>query len=221
MAPSLRTPEEQRRRKALLGWIPALVIVVILVAGVWIALVVAGQGIGQPRTLPPAVGPNGYSTFDDAGQRYISDERTVWIDLRQSPIRASELSLPDAGTLVIGPRDGVSYYLGLYGNDTPVKLAVDSIDITTDAGILTTVTAHVVPSGGFADVEAALGQATAYGLADADVTAFTDDARVQNRAGKPYSRSITGTALGVPIDVKVQCASATECSVDYVARVGE
>ena len=219
MADPKRTPEESRRRKAVFGWIPSVVIVAVLAAGAAITAIVSNQAIGEPRTIPPAVGANGYSIFDDEGLRFISDERTVWVDLRETPIEAADLQLPANDTLTFGPRVGVDFFLGVYGNDTPVKVAVDSIDIKTNAGVLTSITAKALVSGGFAEAQDALGEAAAYGLGDAEVQAFLDDARVLNRRGEAYERTLTGDAVGRPVDVVIACSADQICVVDYVVRV--
>jgi hypothetical protein len=199
------------------SWIPSFIIVGILLAGASVAVVVQLQGIGHPRTLPPAVGDHGYSKFDDAGMRYISDTRKVWIDLRSLPMSAASLKLPASDTVSIGPREGVDEYFGLYGNGTPVQLPVESIQVVTKSGLLDHVEAIVESHGYFADVREALEGARAYGIDDEQIESFIQTATKLNRAGTAFSKTVgPGDALGPPITVKIECEVSSDCRVSYV-----
>jgi hypothetical protein len=214
------TVEEVRRRRAIRSWIPSGIIAVILLVIIVVAISLQLQGLGQPRTLPPAVAAHGYSKFDDEGLRYISDTQTVWFDLRNKPMFAAALKLPADGTTTIGSRELIYNYLGLYGNDTAIKLPIDSLKITTAAGRVKTIDALVV-DGGFNDVRAGLEAAGAYGLDSTATDAFIAQALQNNRAGDPYQRTLgPGTALGVPISVTVKCATSNSCVEHYLVKLG-
>jgi hypothetical protein len=212
------TVEEVRRRRALRSWIPSGIIAVVLLIVIVVAVSLQLQGLGKPRTLPPAVAANGYSKFDDEGLRYISDTQTVWFDLRNKPLLAAPLKLPADGTTTIGSRDLIYNYLGLYGNDTAIKLPIDSLEITTAGGSVTTIDALVV-NGGFNDVRAGLEAAAAYGLDSTATDAFIAQALQDNRAGNRYQRTLgPGTALGAPISVSVTCEAANSCVEHYLVK---
>lgn len=212
--------EQLRKRKVRRAWIPSIIIVLVLAGAAGVSLAVMGQGVGQPRTAPPAVAANGYSRFDDAGQRYISDTRRVWVDLRKTPIAVGPLDLPAESSLQFGPRQGVSYYLGLYGADGPIRSDIDSVALRTEGGYLTRITVNAAPAVSFGALEGAMAQATAYGISEADIATVLDEGRVLNREGKGYSREIgPGTTLGVPVTAKVSCDTKQSCSLQYVAEI--
>jgi hypothetical protein len=211
------TVEEVRRRRAIREWIPSVIIAAVLVVIVVITLVVQTQGIGQPRTLPPAVAEHGYSKFDDEGMRYISDTRTVWFDLRNKPMLTEPLKLPADGTTSVGPREGIFNYLGLYGNDTPVLLPVESVQVVSEDGRVTRISALAISQANFGDVRTTLAAASAYGLDQGQIEAFLAEAPGLNRAGESYNRKIgPGLALGVPISVTISCTESVSCTINYV-----
>jgi hypothetical protein len=215
------TVEEVRRRRALRSWIPSVVIAAFLLVLIVVTFALQTQGLGQARTLPPAVAAHGYSKFDNEGLRYISDTQTVWIDLRNKPMLAEPLKLPADGTTTIGPRDQIFSYLGLYGNNTAVKLPIYSLKIVTAGGQVTGIDAFVVKNGAFNDARGAIEAAAAYGLDPAATAAFVSEAVRFNRAGTAYDRTLgPGNALGTPILVTVSCSSSGSCGVHYLLKPG-
>jgi hypothetical protein len=215
------TVEEVRRRRALRSWIPSGIIAALLLAVIVGTFVLQSQGLGQPRTLPPAVAAHGYSKFDDEGLGYISDTQTVWIDLRNKPMLAAPLKLPADGTTTIGPRDQIYSYLGLYGNNTAVKVPIYSVKIVTAGGRVTKIDTLAVKDAAFNDARAAIEAAAAYGLDSAGTAAFVSEAVRFNRAGTAYDRTLgPGSALGTPILVTVSCSSSGSCQVHYLLKPG-
>jgi hypothetical protein len=215
------TVEEVRRRRALRSWIPSVIIAAFLLVVIFVTFALQSQGLGQPRTLPPAVAAHGYSKFDNEGLRYISDTQTVWIDLRNKPMLAAPLKLPADGTASIGPREPIFSYLGLYGNNTAVKLPIYSVKIVTAGGQVASIDAFVVKDGAFNDARAAIEAASAYGLDATATTAFISEAVRLNRAGEAYDRTLgPADALGTPILVTVSCSSSGSCQVHYLVKPG-
>jgi hypothetical protein len=119
-------------------------------------------------------------------------------------------------TVEIPPREGINNYLGLYGNGTAVKIAVDSISIRSNGDHVVLIVAREGAAVGFPGLQRQLDPATEYGISDAQITTFLDEARVLNRTGAAYSRTIgPGLRLGVPVTVHVSCDESATCQVEY------
>lgn len=86
--------------KAIRSWIPAAVLLVLIVAALSVAVMTRTTNVGAaPTAAPPAaVTADGTSLFTPAGVAYINDTRKVYIDARQSPIGAAPLGLEASGT---------------------------------------------------------------------------------------------------------------------------
>lgn len=141
----------------------------------------------------------------------------IRFDLREVS-SAEKLSLPANAVTTVGPFESLPSTLQIMGNGSGVSTDVSSVRIVTEAGAVTQIRSTVSSVSGFGEVSARLAVTSAFGIGDAAISSFLDAAREHDRDGAHYSRTLgPGLALGVPVTVRVACASASECSITYTA----
>jgi hypothetical protein len=100
-------------------WIPAAILLLIILAVVLFALIAgpriaAGPGPAQEGQVTDL----NWSVFTDDGLRFIESARTPRIDLSSPPVDAVELGLPVDGSVTVGPHQtGLDYRLVLIAID--------------------------------------------------------------------------------------------------------
>ncbi len=207
-----------RRRKIILGWVPSVVIVAILIAGV-VASIAVGSNTQKAETAPVAVSATGASRFDQAGLAYIARTRVLRFDIQElaSP---SRLGLPADAVTTVGPFESLPLTLEFSGKGASVDTAVTSVRIVTASGSVTRISSTAQTIGGFRGLSVGLAAASGFGVDESAISAFLDLARSRNRSGQPYSRTLgPGLAVGVPVSVRVACASAGSCTIGYTASL--
>jgi hypothetical protein len=211
--------EQLRRRKTIRSWIPAVVLLVVIVAALSVAVMARSMNVGAaPTAAPPtAVTADGTSLFTPAGLAYINDTRKVSIDARELPIEAEPLGLEASGTLTIAPpTEGIFEYLTVIGPGGGTRLVGTSIDITTEDGFVTGASiSDSIRSLTYRDTQALFRErAEHFAIPPAQLDGFVDAAADARRDNRDYTYSIqTDDALGVGLTVTAECSSESICRV--------
>ena len=204
-------------------WIPAAVLLVIIVGAVLVAAIMG------PR-LAAGPGPAGddqvtdlnWSVFTEQGLRYIDDARTPRIDLSSPPVDAVELGLPGDGSLTVGPHPtGLDYRLVLIATETEPNGALfttPQFTVTTSGGQLASVRVEERGSLTFTDAFLAVSERVPdlgfTAPAARDLAQAISDAR---ESGRPEAvRSDTGSSAGMDVVADVTCFGAGFCQVSYL-----
>ena len=216
----------KRKRPWWFAWIPAAILIVIMGGVVATVLVIQRSDLVKPLPQPTVgqVTELNWSAFTPDGLAYIDRSRDVRIDLSRAPVDASALGLPDDGTTTVGPttyddRDNEYYVIvngGGEGNGG-TKLTVSQLDITTEGGLVTGLTAPVSNQLPFRNALALLqSDAEEFGWPPLDQAAVFTDWVASTGAGKTYTYETTpGTRLGFGIVARVQCEPQSTCGVEY------
>jgi hypothetical protein len=214
-----RTHEQLRRRKAILSWIPAAVLLVIILAVVGVAITARTIGVGTPPTTPPsdAVTAKGASVFTPAGLAYIADTRKVLIDATELPVAAKPLGLEPTATLTIAPpTEGIFEYLTVVGPGGGMRFMGTSIDIVSvDGRVHSASIADNTRVLSYRDTLALFRErAERFGIPASELAGFEDAAAAARAEKRDYSYSMhTDDALGVGLTVTADCSSASLCRI--------
>jgi hypothetical protein len=211
------------------GWIPAGILSVIIVAVVGFAL------IGGPRI---AAGPGpaetnqvtdrNWSIFTDDGLAFIESARTPRIDLSAPPIDAEALGLPVDGSLTVGPHPtGLDYRLVLIGDsDVPsgALFMTPQFTLTAVDGVLESIRVDTRFSDTFSQTFLAVSErAPDFGHTPPTTQQLAQAVTDARDSGKPaVVRSDRGLTAGVGVVAEVTCFGAGFCSLSYIvtAAVG-
>ncbi len=212
--------------KGIRGWIPSILLIVIIVAAGVTGGVLVSSGFGAPDARPTLgqVTDLNWSSFSEEGLAYIARTREVRIDLSRPPVDAAALGLPDDGLTELDPIDNGDVVLtyGLIvngGGESPggEKFTVSSIEIETRSGIVTRVSAPLNDVLNFRQTLASL-EATAelYGWQPIDTAALFERVDAATRDGVPYDFTFgPADRLGVPIAATASCDPSGYCVVEY------
>lgn len=166
-----------------------------------------------PTSAPAgAVTAKGTSLFTEAGLRYITDTRRVFIDATTPPIPAKSLGLPRSGRLaIVPPAEGVYEDLTVVGPRGGMRFSGTSIEITTAGGHL--VGASIADTSrvlGYRNTLGLLqGRAARYGIPPDELDGFGAAAEEAFTTGADYEFSIhTDDAFGVALTVTATCTGA-------------
>lgn len=214
------------KTKGIRGWIPAIVLSVMIVGVGVTAGVLVSSGVGSPAPQPTLgqVTELNWSSFSEDGLAYIARTREVRIDLSRPPVDASALGLPDDGLTVLDPIDNgdvmLSYGLIVNGGgESPGgdKFTVSSIEIETRGGILTRVSAPLDQVLNFRQTLALLeADAELYGWQPIDTAALFERVEVATRDAVGYDFTFgPGDRLGVAIAATASCDASGYCVVEY------
>lgn len=215
-----------RKRPWWLGWIPAVVLLVILV-GVGISTVVLlGGGLGKPAPKPTAgqVTDLNWSTFTKQGLDYIARTRQVRIDMSHQPVEASSLGLAADDTLVLEPINTgdteLDYDLIINGGGEGPgggRFTVSQITIETTGGEVSRVSAPLRDVLNFRQtLDLLLGKAEIWGWDTSGEQAIFDQVEDATREGVPYEFTF-GPAdhSGVAVSATASCDTTGFCVVTY------
>jgi hypothetical protein len=142
-----------RKRAGWVGWIPALILTVLIVGVLGTGAVLLSNGLGQPAPKPTQgqVTDLNWSSFTPEGLEYIATTRDVRIDLSRPPVEAAPLGLADDGTLVLERIDSVDtmldYDLIVNGGGEGqggARLTASEITVVTVGGLVDSVSAQFV-----------------------------------------------------------------------------
>jgi hypothetical protein len=212
--------------KGIRGWIPSILLIVIIIGGGVTGGVLVSSGFGAPDARPTLgqVTDLNWSSFSEEGLAYIARTREVRIDLSRPPVDAAALGLPDDGLTVLDPIDNGDVVLtyGLIvngGGESPggEKFTVSSIEIETRDGLVTRVSAPLNDVLNFRQTLAAL-EATAelFGWQPIDTAALFERVDAATRDGLPYDFTFgPADRLGVPIAATASCDPSGYCVVEY------
>ena len=216
----------KRARPWWLGWIPAAVLVLLIVGVGVTVLVIQNSDLGKPLPKPTLgqVTELNWSSFTEEGLAYIDRSRDVRIDLSRPPLQASDVGLPDDGTTTIGPtqyddRDN-DYYVIINGGGEGhggTKVTVSQVTITTERGVVTGIHTPGQPSIPFRNALAEFADdAAEFGWSDLDTAALFTDWTETTGAGSPYSVTVgPGDRLGFSISGTISCEPQAPCSIEY------
>jgi hypothetical protein len=213
------------RRPGWVGWIPAVVLAVLVVGVIVTASVLLAGGLGQPAPKPTEgqVTDLNWSSFTDEGLEYIATSRKVRIDLSTPPVDAAALGLAADDTLVLEQIDNLDVLLNYDlilngGGESPggARLVASEIEIVTAGGELTTVRATISDAYGFRNTLDQLeGEAQTFGWEydRSAIFALVEDA---TRAGESYEFTFgPADRVGMAVSATASCETSSYCVVVY------
>ncbi len=213
-------------KRRLIGWIPSIVLVVIIIG----VMVTGGVLLSSDRVKPvasPTVGQVtdlNWSSFTPEGLDYLARTREVRIDLSDAPVDAAPLGLPDDGTVELAPIDNIDVVLDYSliingGGEAPGgdKFIVSSIEIETAGGVITHVRAPLSDQLNFRQTLAALeAKAELFGWDTSGEQAIFDRVEAATRAGEAYEFGFgPADRMGVPVTATASCDPTGYCVVEY------
>lgn len=213
-------------KRRLLGWIPSIILAVIVVGVIVTSSVLLGSGLGKPVPSPTVgqVTDLNWSSFAPEGLAYIARTREVRIDLSDAPVDAAALGLPDDGTVELAPIDNIDVVLDYSliingGGESPGgdKFVVSWIEIETAGGVITHVRAPLSEQLNFRQTLAALeAKAELFGWDTSGRQAIFDRVEAATRAGEAYEFGFgPADRMGVPVTATASCGPAGYCVVEY------
>jgi hypothetical protein len=216
----------KRKRPWWLGWIPAVVLLVIIggVATATILLINAGLGSPAPKPTEGQVTDLNWSIFTPEGLDYIDRTREVRIDLSSTPVAAEPLGLEADGSLTIGPKNNGDVQLDYYlivngGGQSPGgdKFTMSQLTIDTASGVVTSVHGPLTETLNFRQtLDKLLAKAELFGWDTSGVAAIYQQVEDAVRAGDPYEFTFgPADRLGVPIAATASCDPGGYCLVEY------
>ena len=222
------TVQSIRRRRRLLAWIPAGVLV-IAVIGVGVAsALLLGNGLGEPAPKPTVgqVTDLNWSSFTPEGLEFIRSSRQVRIDMSRPPVQAGPLGLEADGTLVLEPINTgdteLDYSLIINGGGEGAggdKFIVTQIEIVTEDGLVTHVRAPLRDVLNFRQtLDKLLDKAELFGWDVSGVDDIYTLVEKATRAGEPYQFGFgpAGRA-GMDVSATASCDTSGFCLVEYDA----
>jgi hypothetical protein len=204
-------------------WIPAVILLVIIVGAVLVAATMGPRlAAGPGPARDDQVTDLNWSVFTEQGLRFIDDARTPRIDLSSPPVDAAELGLPEDGSLTVGPHPtGLDYRLVLIATEAEPNGALfttPQFTVTTSGGQLASVRVEERGSLTFTNAFLAVSERVpdlGFTAPPArDLAQAISDAR---ESGRPeVVRSDTGSAAGMDVVAEVTCFGAGFCQVSYL-----
>ncbi|CAN5240851.1 hypothetical protein BH11ACT4_BH11ACT4_14780 [soil metagenome] len=216
----------KRKRPWWLGWIPATVLLILIVGTVVTTSVLLSGGLGKPAPAATdgQVTDLNWSIFTAKGLAYIDSTRQVRIDFSRGPADAAALGLPADGSITIGPKDNgdvpLDYYLIVNGGGAGQggdKFAVSQLTIETTAGVVSKVTAPLSDVLGFRQTLTKLEKkAPLFGWDVSGEAAIYARVEQASHDDVPYEFTFgPGDAVGVPISATAKCGTDGGCVVEY------
>ncbi len=215
--------DEFSRRPEWVKWLPAMVLMAIMLGVVIFGIV------GLPRV---AAGPGpaatdqvndlNWSVFTDEGLAYIESARTPRIDLSAPPVNATSLGLPADGSLTVGPHTtDLDYRLVLIATGDEPKGALfttPQFTISTSGDRLQSVRVDERGARDFRETYLLLAERSAdYGYIAPTATSLAAAITEAREGGEPVTvRSNRGLTTGMPVKAEAVCFGAGFCTVSYV-----
>jgi len=217
-----------RKRPWWFGWIPAAILLVIIVGvGVGTAVLLQG-GLGKPAPKPTEgqVTELNWSAFTPEGLDYIARTRQVRIDLSTAPVDAAALGLAADDTLVLEQIDTgdtlLDYDLIINGGGQGPgggRFVASQITIVTTGGAVSSVSAQLTDVVNFRQTLTALqNKAEVWGWDVSDVESIFATAEQATRDGTGYEFTFgPADKAGVPMAATASCDTSGFCVVTYTA----
>jgi hypothetical protein len=220
------TAQVKRKRPWWLGWIPAGVLALLVVATVVVTSILVSNGLGQPvpQATEGQVTDKNWSSFTAEGLAYIDASRNVRIDFSHAPVDAAALGLPADGAITIGPKDNgditLDYYLIVNGGAPGQggdKFTVSQMTIETAGGVISRVSAPLSEVLNFRQTLTKLTtKAELFGCDTSGTDAIFDHVEQATRDKVPYSFTFgPADAVGVPVSATANCDPTGYCVVEY------
>jgi hypothetical protein len=217
----------KRKRPWWLTWLPAAVLVLIIIGVISASVVLRSNGLGDPAPAPTTgqVTDLNWSSFTPEGLAYIETSRDVRIDLSDGPPDAAPLGLDDDATLTIGPSENLDtdndYYLIVNGGGEGFgghKFTVSELSIGAADGQLESIEATQSGYPAFREVLNQLRlEVDDFGWAEPDIDALFDDVEVATRDGVPYEFTFgPGSRLGINVTATARCGTDGFCVLTYL-----
>lgn len=216
----------KKKRPWWLSWIPATILLVIVIGVGVTSAVLLNNGLGKPQPKPTVgqVTELNWSSFTTDGLAYIERSRNVRIDLSHAPASAADVGLPADGATAIGPSDSFDtdndYYLIVSGGGEGHgghKFTVSELTVTTADGVIESI--HAVASGALPfrlALKTIQDQADEFGWPPPDTTSVFAQVEDATRAGQPYEvASEAGSRLGITVSVTASCDTSGYCLLGY------
>lgn len=223
------SPQQLRdRRERRKGWIvPFGGLFGVVGAYVGVVLVTgAGTYTVEPPT-PDEVSAEGTTQFGEAGLAYVQQWHIVHVNLEHGPLTADDVGLDDDAHAVAEAPPGQIWAMvvgmdqgGLAG-DGAIRLVVDSVSVTTEAGLVTSIDVARPPYvwASYPTVMNDLQDGVeAFGWEfDPAVRAEIDDIVGDAvRAGQPVTVAVEpGMVTGVEVGAEVVCRDDGHCGITY------
>jgi hypothetical protein len=216
----------KRKRPWWFGWIPAVILVVIIGGIITATTLLARAGLGDPVPRPTEgqVTDLNWSSFTEEGLAYIDASRQVRIDLSRGPALAADLGLEDDGSLTIGPKDNgdvvLDYSLIINGGGEGPggdKFIVGQLTIETTDGAISAIRAPLSEVVNFRQtLDKLIGKAELFGWDTSHVQQIYDMVDDATKAGEPYSFTFgPADKVGVPVAATASCDPTGYCLVEY------
>ncbi|SDH86211.1 hypothetical protein SAMN04489720_2638 [Agrococcus jejuensis] len=200
------------------------------VVGAYVTFVLvtgAGTHTVEPPT-PDEVSAAGTTQFGEAGLAYVREWRIVHVNLEHGPLTADDVGLDDDATAVAEAPPGQVWAMvvgmdqgGLAG-DGAIRLVVDSVAVTTEDGMVTSLDVARAPYvwASYPTVMNDLQQGVAaFGWQfDPEVRAEIDDIVGDAvRAGEAVTVAVDpGMVSGVEVGAEIVCRDDGHCGITYV-----
>ena len=219
--------DARRKRKKLLGWLPAAILTFAIVAVAATAGTLISNGLGDPVPAPTRgqVTDLNWSIFTKDGLAYIDQTREIRVDLARLPAPSAAIGMADNEAITIGPKDNgdlvLDYYLIVNGGAPGKggdKFTVSQLSIQTAGGVVSSIRASLSDVLNFRKTLAMLtAKAALFGWDTSGTPAIYDTVEQATRDGKPYTFTFgPGVAVGVPIFATASCDTDGYCVVEYV-----
>ncbi len=214
------------KKNPLLGWIPATVLALAVVAILVTSGVLLSNGLGGPAPKPTEgqVTDLNWSSFSADGLDYIAATRQVRIDMSKQPVDAAAIGLAPNDTLVLEPILNLDTQLDYDliingGGEGPggARFVVTEITIVTKNGVITSVTAPLRDVMNFRQtLNYLVAQAVVFGWDTSGVDAIFQTAEDATRASESYEFTFgPADRSGVNFSATATCDPSGFCGVSY------
>ena len=226
----MTTTTPKRKRSRWFSWLPAMILVVVIIASLVTGFILVRGGLGAPAPKPTEgqVSDLNWSSFTAEGLDYIRRSREIRVDFSDHAEDAVALGLPANGTTVIGPNsEGLEYKFTFNGGGAGpggAKLIVSQITITTVDGLITEIEAPIFvqkPENFRETVNGFVKQSELYGWDMSGLDALYDRVGEATQNGEDYEFSFGPADLvGVPVSATAACDVVGSCFVTYFISPG-
>ncbi len=214
------------KKNPLVGWIPATVLSIAIVAILVTSGVLLSNGLGGPAPEPTEgqVTDLNWSSFSTDGLAYIAATRQVRIDMSTQPVDAAAIGLAPNDTLVLAPIINLDTQLDYDliingGGEGPggARFVVTEISIVTKNGVITSVSAPAREVLNFREtLNYLVAKAAVFGWDTSGVDAIFATAEDATRSGESYEFTFgPADRTGVNFTATATCDPTGFCGLRY------